>query len=564
VAATDATVYKLSTGDPSDGGAGEQFFVDLKAFAALRDERDRAVSEKITLEKANSDLKRHALQKEDELTVALNHVNQVNGKEWIGKIIGQGDVNEIVSLKRKVQDLEKCNLQLKQLYDSVTQTNADLSNESQQKLEAALEDRNRLAKEKEHLEKANSDLIIHATRRQEELKQALKEAQQNRGVDSNHLNALQKTNAELKTYCQQMQDLNKSVKQANADITTESREKLEIALEEVKKANAAEKALTIEKITFVEELEKSKNIIDTMNKQLSEANIKNTASEQKIKEMEQQTKEYTEERETTKTLMDKNQGLYRLYQGRLAEISQLKIVNDRIARENTMWAKEIKEFRNTSACNNPEHVLKDGLFPRIREAFLNNSSIDEISKKSLSDANVCQLIINFVAEHVEMKSHYAKELHNSVEKLRSWGHKINEKELDIATMNKNFNNKDKAFNALNAKLINTSDTLKVKKEKLDDSSKQLKLEKRNCEVLSSKCQELSEETTKSKNELDMIKKLVVTESQKASRLDQMFQKAQQENEMLRKKLLEFEAELKQTQTDRDAAVEKIKKLKGLS
>merc|ERR1712141_606557 len=129
---------------------------------------------------------------------------------WIGKIIGQGDVNEMVSLKRKVQELEKCNLQLKQLYDSVTQTNADLSNESQQKLEAALEDRNRLTKEKEHLEKANSDLIIHATRRQEELKQALKEAQQNRG-DSNHLNALQKTNEELKTYCQQMQDLNKTV-----------------------------------------------------------------------------------------------------------------------------------------------------------------------------------------------------------------------------------------------------------------------------------------------------------------------------------------------------------------
>merc|ERR1712001_162064 len=141
---------------------------------------------------------------------------------------------------------------------------------------------------------------------------------------------------------------------------------------------------------------------------------------------------------------------------------------------------------------------------------------------------------------------------------------INEKELDIATMNKNFNNKDKAFNALNAKLINTADTPKVKKERLDDSSKQLKLEKRNSEVLSSKCQELSEETTKSKNELEMIKKLIVTESQKASRLDQMFQKAQQENEMLRKKLLEFEAELKQTQTDRDAAVEKIKKLKGLS
>merc|ERR1712083_1281029 len=126
------------------------------------------------------------------------------------------------------------------------------------------------------------------------------------------------------------------------------------------------------------------------------------------------------------------------------------------------------------------------------------------------------------------------------------------------------NNKDKALNALNAKLINTSDTLKAKKERLDDSSKQLKLEKRNSEVLSSKCKELSEETTKSKNELEMIKKLIVTESQKASRLDQMFQKAQQENEMLRKKLLEFEAELKQTQTDRDAAVEKIKKLKGLS
>merc|ERR1712179_284618 len=93
------------------------------------------------------------------------------------------------------------------------------------------------------LEQSNNDLIIAGTKKQEELKQSLQEVVNEANI---RIQTLQSSLQEQQEYNQQLLDLNTSVKQANAEITNESKEKLEIALEEVKKANQAEKALRIQ------------------------------------------------------------------------------------------------------------------------------------------------------------------------------------------------------------------------------------------------------------------------------------------------------------------------------
>merc|ERR1712226_264637 len=328
---------------------------------------------------------------------------------------------------------------------------------------------------------------------------------------------------ELENYNRQLQELNASVKQANADLTNESREKLEIALEEVKKANAAEKALKMEKRNFIKELENSKKVTDTLNKQLSDVKNRYGAQEEKMKELEDQAKEASQENETTKNLRESYQGLYRSNQSRLAEISQLKIVIDRISRENTMWSTEIKEFRGKPACKIPEHADRDSSFVKIRAAFLDNNNIDQGSKKSLSDGAVSDLIMDVLKEHVGMKRHYASEIMNSVDKLRKLGRKVHEKDQESAAYEKLAAQKDNAVSMLNKKLLSTIGDLKSKAENFDSMNK--------------KCQLWSDRANRTMKEVEMLKKLIEPEKQKSSKLDEMNKRSKQENEVLKTKLI---------------------------
>merc|ERR1712226_1815398 len=328
---------------------------------------------------------------------------------------------------------------------------------------------------------------------------------------------------ELENYNRQLQELNASVKQANADLTNESREKLEIALEEVKKANAAEKALKMEKRNFIKELENAKKIADSFNEQMADVRNRNTIQEERIKELEEEAKTNSQENDTTKNLRESYQGLYRSNQSRLAEISQLKIVIDRISRENTMWSTEIKEFRGKPACKIPEHADRDSSFVKIRAAFLDNNNIDQGSKKSLSDSAVSDLIIDVLKEHVGMKRHYASEIMNSVDKLRKLGRKVHEKDQESAAYEKLAAQKDNAVSMLNKKLLSTIGDLKSKAENFDSMNK--------------KCQLWSDRANRTMKEVEMLKKLIEPEKQKSSKLDEMNKRSKQENEVLKTKLI---------------------------
>merc|ERR1712038_770379 len=224
---------------------------------------------------------------------------------------------------------------------SIRHANAELT--SNQNLSQSMADKIKLLEESNtKLEQSNNDLIIAGTKKQEELKQLVHETvnDANNKIQAfqSKLHEEQSKSHELQLFNQQLIDINNSVKQANADLTNESREKLEIALEEVKKANEAEKTLRIQNNHLAAEVESNRAIVSSLNKEIMDLRNVNAANEEKITKLSEESQKVVEESDETKILKEKHHELYRACQGRLAEISQLKIVNDRIDRENKKWA----------------------------------------------------------------------------------------------------------------------------------------------------------------------------------------------------------------------------------
>ena len=281
----EATVYKLSTGDTSNGCTGEEFFVELKAYANLRQERDRILADYnatkggatlgangadgIFLDSIESAL---LLDLGGEYSISMNRAREVVQQrqghrviqELCKKILSQDedknsarvDAGWMKSMSQKIKELEESKQHLHDMNNVLKQANADLTIESRRKVDNAInEAKQQVSSEKngierslnnriqeversniqlqemnQNLEKANADLIIQSTSKQEELKQALNDARKNGGGDRNQMRNMQRKVQELENYNRQLQELNASVKQANADLTNESREKLEIAL----------------------------------------------------------------------------------------------------------------------------------------------------------------------------------------------------------------------------------------------------------------------------------------------------------------------------------------------
>merc|ERR1712223_2087939 len=93
-------------------------------------------------------------------------------------------------------------------------------------------------------------------------------AQRENAVEKANSESMSRRIGELEQRNQKLQEINAQVKQAETDIMVESKQKLEIALEEVKKANAAEKNLNKEKKEYQNEIDQSKKVINTLNSQL--------------------------------------------------------------------------------------------------------------------------------------------------------------------------------------------------------------------------------------------------------------------------------------------------------
>jgi hypothetical protein len=85
---------------------------------------------------------------------------------------------------------------------------------------------------------------------------------------------------------QELEDINTSIKKANTDLTIESREKLEIALREVKKAYEVEKALKLDKRESNTSLDHSKQEINDLGSKLQFLTKANTDQAQHIKDLE--------------------------------------------------------------------------------------------------------------------------------------------------------------------------------------------------------------------------------------------------------------------------------------
>jgi len=247
-----------------------------------------------------------------ELNEALTKAKEATKNE-------EEDKNKVHVLENKVQELEKYIEQLLELNTSIRHANAELT--SNQNLSNSMADKIKLLEENnQKLEESNNDLILTGTKKQEELKQIIQETVNDANTK---IQTLQSNLHEQQQYVQQLIDLNSSVKQANADLTNESREKLEIALEEVKKANAAEKTLRLQSLQLAAEMENKNTHISTINKELVNLKNINAAQEQKIATLTEQNQKVSEDNDS-KLLKEKHQELYRAYQGRLAEISQLR------------------------------------------------------------------------------------------------------------------------------------------------------------------------------------------------------------------------------------------------
>merc|ERR1712156_221205 len=102
------------------------------------------------------------------------------------------------------------------------------------------------------VKKENSDLSV---KNKEELEGKLNDAKKETEESRNNLKSMTEKTLKLTESCKELQKINVSVKQANADLIVKSKEKLEIALNEVKKANADQKAMA-EKVSELEDSNK--------------------------------------------------------------------------------------------------------------------------------------------------------------------------------------------------------------------------------------------------------------------------------------------------------------------
>jgi len=550
----EATVYRL----PSTGDGGDQYFVELKTYSKLREKHDRhaesvkslsqtvkelhesesklkkSMSEKITeleeknktLEKNVNDIKVSSDEKLKELNETLKQAKEASES-------CEGDKSKVNDLKNKVIELEKYIEQLLELNTSIRHANAELT--SNQNLSQSMADKIKLLEETNtKLEQSNNDLIIAGTKKQEELKQIVQDTVNDA---NNKIQAFQSKLHDQQQFNQQLVDINNSVKQANADLTNESREKLEIALEEVKKANAAEKALRIQNHHLAAEVESHRAIAGTLNKEITDLRNVNAANEEKITKLSEESQKVVEESDETKILKDKHHELYRAYQGRLAEISQLKIVNDRIERENKKWADEIKKLQNSTNRNGTEQESTINYFSKIKEAFIISNNIDEGSKQALPDEDICDLVTDLLKVHKGMKHHYEQELKKSIDRAKELTKQVKEKEMVAATYETSSGNKEGSIEALSKQL--TIATQKIKSSE-------------------GEIEELKQQLHDKENDKEKVKSQFAQETQKAIKL------AQKENEDLMGKYIISQKEIAQLQKDLVTAVEKIKTLKGLN
>jgi len=551
----EATVYRL----PSTGDGGDQYFVELKTYSKLREKHDRhaesvkslsqtvkelhesesklkkSMSEKITeleeknktLEKNVNDIKLSSDEKLKELNETLKQAKEASES-------CEGDKSKVNDLKNKVIELEKYIEQLLELNTSIRHANAELT--SNQNLSQSMADKIKLLEETNtKLEQSNNDLIIAGTKKQEELKQIIQDTVNDA---NNKIQAFQSKLHDQQQFNQQLVDINNSVKQANADLTNESREKLEIALEEVKKANAAEKALRIQNHHLAAEVESHRAIAGTLNKEITDLRNVNAANEEKITKLSEESQKVVEESDETKILKDKHHELYRAYQGRLAEISQLKIVNDRIERENKKWADEIKKLQNSTNRNGTEQESTINYFSKIKEAFIISNNIDEGSKQALPDEDICDLVTDLLKVHKGMKHHYEQELKKSIDRAKELTKQVKEKEMVAATYETSSGNKEGSIEALSKQLTIATQKIKSSEGEIEELKQQLH--------------------DKESDLIEKVKSQFAQETQKAIKL------AQKENEDLMGKYITSQKEIAQLQKDLVTAVEKIKTLKGLN
>merc|ERR1712156_1084445 len=279
----------------------------------------------------------------------------------------------------------------------------------------------------------------------------------------------------------------------------------------------------MEKRNFMQNLDNSKAMSDSLTRQMQDMQKREQAYAEKIKQLEDALRNRPQFDGNTNNLREAYQNLQRANQSRSAEVSQLKLVIERITKENTMWSNEIKEFRNKPACKIPEHEARNTNFVKIREAFLENNNIDQSSKKSLSDPAVSDLIVDVLKEHVGMKRHYASEIMNSVDKLRKLGRKVHEKDQESAAYEKLAAQKDQAVSMLNKKLLSTIGDMKNKTENFDSINK--------------KCQLWSDRANRTMKEVEMLKKLIEPEKEKSEKMEKLLSKSKEDNESLKTKLV---------------------------
>jgi len=334
-----------SSGDNADIAVKEQKIKDLEA------NNKQLQDFSMNIKQAYNNL---TLESRTKLEMALNEVEKATGVEK--------------SLLSKIEQLEE---EKKQLEEQVKEGGGGAAGEGaaatdsgqQQQLEAAYNEIKKLH--------STEVLMIQKIQKLEETNTELqKQAQTNPAagisVDSNDSVAVQlkaqldKSFMDIQTAKQNeivmleriqaleennkyLQNINESAKEANANLAEESRQKLEMALNEIKKANEYENSMKQDKGATDIELENCKGILNQQNQQLQEFQKQIYNQAETIRQLESRLGD-------AENLpgSGKYSDLQNLNQKRLAEISQLKMVNDRITKENDMWSKKIKgwEERN--------------------------------------------------------------------------------------------------------------------------------------------------------------------------------------------------------------------------
>merc|ERR1719420_2640397 len=152
--------------------------------------------------------------------------------------------------------------------------------------------------------------------------------------------------------------------------------------------------------------------------------------------------------------------LHAISQKRLAEISQLKMINDRITRDNNKLATEAKEHRaSANTCKVAGHIEKAAGYARIKMAFLENNKVSNEDKATMKDNDIIDMATELVKKHMGMKRHYETEIMNSVDKIRKLGRKVFE-QASMEKLSSQLAVNESAVATLNKKLLVTVKELK--------------------------------------------------------------------------------------------------------